>query len=47
MGDADEICNNPQTDYTKNLINSIPKGLVDDIKGSIERKKQYKMAGVA
>jgi peptide/nickel transport system ATP-binding protein len=47
MGDADEICNNPQTDYTKNLINSIPKGLVDDIKGSIERKKQYKMARVA
>jgi peptide/nickel transport system ATP-binding protein len=47
MGDADEICNNPQTDYTRKLINSIPKGLVDDIKGSIERKKQYKMAGVA
>lgn len=47
MGDADEICNNPQTEYTKNLINSIPKGLVDDIKDSIERKKQYKLAGVA
>lgn len=47
MGDADEICNNPQTDYTRKLINSIPKGLVDDIKGSIERKKQYKMARVA
>jgi len=47
MGDADEICNNPQSEYTKNLINSIPKGLVDDIKGSIERKQQYKMAGVA
>lgn len=47
MGDADEICNNPQTEYTKKLINSIPKGLVDDIKESIERKKQYKLAGVA
>jgi len=27
MADADEIYANPKTDYTKNLINSIPKGL--------------------
>lgn len=43
MGDADAICNSPQTEYTQKLISSIPKGLVDDIKGSIERKKQYKL----
>jgi peptide/nickel transport system ATP-binding protein len=27
MGDADQIYNNPQSDYTKKLINAIPKGL--------------------
>ncbi|MDA7501936.1 ABC transporter ATP-binding protein [Chitinophagales bacterium] len=32
MGGADEICNNPQTDYTSRLISAIPKGLVEDIK---------------
>lgn len=32
MGDADEIYNNPQTDYTKRLINAIPKGELGDIK---------------
>jgi peptide/nickel transport system ATP-binding protein len=41
MGDADSIYNNPQTDYTKNLIGAIPKGQLDDIKASIERKKQF------
>ena len=38
MGDADEIYNNPKTEYTKNLINSIPKGQLEDIKASIEKK---------
>ena len=41
MGDADEICNNPQTEYTRKLINSIPKGQLEDIKASIDKKKQY------
>ncbi|MDP2386502.1 MAG: ABC transporter ATP-binding protein [Bacteroidota bacterium] len=41
MGDADEICNNPQTDYTRKLINSIPKGQLEDIKASIDKKKIY------
>jgi peptide/nickel transport system ATP-binding protein len=41
MGDADEICNNPQSDYTRKLINSIPKGQLDDIKASIAKKKEY------
>jgi peptide/nickel transport system ATP-binding protein len=27
MGDADAIYNNPEKDYTKRLINAIPKGL--------------------
>ena len=27
-GDADAIFNNPKKDYTKNLINSIPKGII-------------------
>jgi ABC-type oligopeptide transport system ATPase subunit len=41
MGDADAIYNNPQTDYTKNLIGAIPKGQLEDIKASIVRKQQY------
>ena len=38
MGDADEIYTNPQTEYTKNLIHAIPKGQLDDIKASIDKK---------
>ncbi len=29
QGDADEICNNPQTDYTQKLIQAIPKGIIE------------------
>ena len=39
MGDADQIYANPQTEYTKKLIGAIPKGQLDDIKASIEKKK--------
>lgn len=39
MGDADQIYLNPQKEYTKKLINSIPKGQISDIKASIERKR--------
>jgi peptide/nickel transport system ATP-binding protein len=39
MGDADEIYNHPKTDYTKKLINSIPKGRVEDIKAAISKKE--------
>ncbi len=39
MGLADDIYNNPQTDYTKKLISAIPKGEIDDIKASIAKKK--------
>ncbi|MCW3103485.1 MAG: yliA [Bacteroidetes bacterium] len=41
MGDADSIYNNPQTEYTKNLIGAIPKGQLEDIQASIDRKLQY------
>jgi peptide/nickel transport system ATP-binding protein len=40
MGDADSIYNNPKTEYTKKLIHAIPKGQLNDIKESIEKKKQ-------
>ncbi|MES2132214.1 MAG: ABC transporter ATP-binding protein [Bacteroidota bacterium] len=39
MGDADSIYLNPASDYTKNLISSIPKGQLTDIRASIEKKK--------
>jgi peptide/nickel transport system ATP-binding protein len=41
MGDADQIYNNPKTEYTKKLISSIPKGQLEDIKASIAEKKHY------
>ena len=41
LGEADSIYMNPETDYTKKLINSIPKGQLDDIKASIEKKKSF------
>lgn len=40
MGDADEICNNPTSDYTKKLINSIPKGRIEDIEKHLEEKNK-------
>ena len=39
LGLADEVYANPKTEYTKELINAIPKGEVEDIKASLERKK--------
>jgi peptide/nickel transport system ATP-binding protein len=39
MGDADSIYLNPQSEYTKKLISSIPKGQLTDIRASIEKKK--------
>ncbi len=40
MGDADEIYSNPQSEYTKGLINAIPKGELADIKASIGEKEK-------
>ncbi len=39
MGDADDIYFNPQKDYTKRLINAIPKGRIEDIRASMEERK--------
>jgi peptide/nickel transport system ATP-binding protein len=39
MGDADDIYFNPQKDYTKRLIGAIPKGRLEDIKASMDRRK--------
>ena len=38
MGDADQIYNNPKTQYTKKLIDAIPEGKLEDIKKS-KRKR--------
>jgi peptide/nickel transport system ATP-binding protein len=40
MGDADAIYTNPQTEYTQKLIGAIPKGQLEDIKASMQRKKE-------
>lgn len=47
MGDADEIYNNPQTEYTQKLIAAIPTGNLDDIKESIAKKKAIKEAAIS
>jgi len=38
-GDADEIYFNPQKEYTKRLINAVPKGRIEDIKASLQKRK--------
>ncbi|MBN8702356.1 MAG: ABC transporter ATP-binding protein [Bacteroidetes bacterium] len=43
MGDADTIYANPQTEYTKKLIGAIPTGELEDIKESMEKKKNKKV----
>ena len=42
MGDADQIYNDPQTEYTKKLISAIPKGRLEDIQASIDAKKEWR-----
>jgi peptide/nickel transport system ATP-binding protein len=39
IGDADEIYNNPKSEYTKKLINSIPKGNIENIKAAVAEKE--------
>ena len=38
MGDADQIYNNPATEYTQKLIDAIPEGKLEDIKKHLESK---------
>ena len=42
MGDADQIYSNPRTGYTQKLIGAIPKGEIEAIRASIERKEKKK-----
>ncbi|GIV42262.1 MAG: ABC transporter ATP-binding protein [Vicingaceae bacterium] len=42
MGRAEDIYANPQSEYTKKLIASIPKGDIEDIQKSIERKNSWR-----
>ncbi len=37
-GDADVICSNPGTEYTRRLIDAIPKGRLEDIEHAIARR---------
>jgi len=42
MGYADEIYSDPKSDYTKRLINAIPKGDLEDIRrAQLKRKKDH------
>lgn len=43
MGFADDIYANPSTEYTRRLINAIPKGEVEDIHKNIEDKRKRRM----
>ena len=38
MGDADQITNNPRTEYTQKLIDAIPEGKLEDMKRHLESK---------
>jgi peptide/nickel transport system ATP-binding protein len=42
MGIAEDIYSNPKSEYTRTLINSIPKGELEDIKRSMEEKERYR-----
>ncbi len=44
MGYADDIYSNPQTEYTRKLINAIPKGELEDIQRSIDIKNDKRAA---
>ncbi len=44
MGFADDIYMHPQTEYTRKLIDSIPKGQLEDIKRNIELKREARLS---
>ncbi len=44
-GMAEDIYYNPQTAYTQKLISAIPKGEIEDIKASLEKKKHARSMG--
>ena len=47
MGNADEIYANPGTEYTRKLIDSIPKGRVEDIKENMEVRAKRRAEKIA
>ena len=42
MGDADQIYNNPETEYTRKLIEAIPEGKIEDIEKHHKKKLSIK-----
>ncbi len=42
MGDSDEIYFNPQKEYTKRLINAVPRGTIEDIKAAVSSRHSYR-----
>ena len=42
MGDADQIYNNPETEYTRKLIEAIPEGKIEDIEKHNKKKLSIK-----
>jgi peptide/nickel transport system ATP-binding protein len=47
MGDADSIYNNPQTAYTQKLIEAIPKGRLEDIQASVDKKRNWNKSRIS
>jgi peptide/nickel transport system ATP-binding protein len=45
-GLADEIYANPKSEYTRSLINSIPKGRIEDIRVNRELKKSNSTSAI-
>ncbi|MFB6258861.1 MAG: ABC transporter ATP-binding protein [Flavobacteriales bacterium] len=46
-GDADEIYQNPQREYTKTLIDAIPKGEIEDIKENMAKKERMRRENIS
>ncbi len=46
IGDSDEIYSNPKTEYTRKLIDAIPKGELGSIKTAMERKEKFRQISV-
>ena len=46
IGDSDEIYSNPKTEYTRKLIEAIPKGELGSIKTAMERKEKFRQVSV-
>ncbi len=47
MGDADEVYRNPEKDYTRKLIDAIPKGEIEDIEASLAKKEELRRGRVS